>query len=255
MNTKASWVSVVKALSGLSDEELSAIADKPEILKEFAAKRLADIVSNTYVFTFSDIEASSILFKNGAYGRSIAETHVGRWRKYASDLGYTGPVAWKAKAGYTLKEHASRDKNYSNINFNHLQNWELKNDEPTKESLVFWIPRLAKNSTNKTITEMKGLYEVIRRTYGLYTRKVPSFGSTALLFALTLAHFKRTGERVPMKYLYAASDTFLMDGHRLLVGRFDEYGLLCCRWNDVTQEENVGFFLLEEEELRTSDMF
>lgn len=153
----------------------------------------------------------------------------------------------KVKAGYTLKGHASQDKNsYSKLGY--LQSWSLKNDEPTKDSLVFWVPRLADGSTSKTTPQMEKLRKEYRKNYSWPAHHATSFGSIALLFALILAHFKRTGERVPLQYLYAASDTFLVDGCRLVAGSFGELGLFCLRWNEGAGGL-VGFFLLGVEEL------
>ncbi len=236
MNTKASYVSVAKALSGLSDQELTAIAEKPGLLKEFAAKLLADNVANIYVVHMDDKDVPE------QYRETIAS-----WRKYASHVGYTGPVAWKVKAGFTLKTHAPQaGPCYSQLGY--LQDWQLKNDEPTKDSLVFWVPRLIDGSTSKTIPQMEKIRKDFRKVYELPAHHATSFGSIALLFALILAHFKRTGERVPLKYLYAASDTFHVGGRRLIAGGFDGGGLYCCSWNEDALDV-VGFFLLGVEEL------
>jgi hypothetical protein len=227
---------VVKALSGLSDEELTVIADKPELLKEFAAKRVADNIANIFVVHMDD--------------KDVPDLHretVTNWRKYASDLGYTGPVAWRVKVGFTLKSHAPlAGPCYNKLGY--LQNWELKNDEPTKDSLVFWVPRLARDSVSTTIPQMEKIRKDLRKHYKMPAHHSTTFGSIALLFALILAHFKRTGERVPLQYQYAASDTFHVGGDRLLAGVFSEGGLYCLDWSEGAYG-NVGFFLLGVEEL------
>ncbi len=248
MNIKPSFVSVVHALSNLSDEELASVIEKPELLKQFAGKLLADNVANTYVVALSDDDAVKLLVESKKYeSEERVREVVALWRKYASNIGYTGPIAWKVKAGYTLKEHASRDKN-SYTKLGYLQSWELKNDEPTKDSLVFWVPRLADGSLSKTIPQMEKLRKEYRKNYSWPAYHCTSFGSIALLFALILAHFKRTGERVPLQYLYAASDTFHVDGYRLIAGFFLENGLYCNYWSEDAGDD-VGFFLLGVEEL------
>lgn len=236
MNTKASYVSVAKALADLSDQELSAIAEKPGLLKEFAAKLLVDSAANIYVVHMDDKDVPE------QYRKTVAS-----WRKYASDVGYTGPVAWKVKAGFTLKTHAPQaGPCYNQLKY--LQDWNLTNDEPTKDSLVFWVPRLVENSTSKTIPQMEILRKGAGRHYKLPAHHGTSFGSIALLFALILAHFKRTGERVPLKYQYAASDAFRVDGSRLIAGGFGGNGLDCRHWREDANGD-VGFFLLGVEEL------
>lgn len=113
---------------------------------------------------------------------------------------------------------------------------------------MFWVPRLVENSTSKTIPQMEQLRKDMAKQYKLPAHHGTSFGSIALLFALIMAHFKRTGERVPLKYLYAASDTFRVDGYRLIAGYFHENGLNCIDW-DGDACDGVGFFLLGVEEL------
>lgn len=231
MNTKPSFASVVNALSGLSDQELSAITEKPDLFKQFAGKLAADIVANTYVVPLGDAEVSEQYRKTAT-----------QWRKYAAALGYTGPVAWQVKEGFTLKLHAPlAGPCYGKLNY--LQSWELKNDEPTQNSIVFWVPRLAEGSTSKTISQMEKLRLKLQQQYELPEHHATSFGSIALLFALILAHFKRTGERVPLKYFYAASDALHADGYRLFAGNFDGAGLRCGYWGEDSCGD-VGFFLL-----------
>ena len=250
MNIKASFVSVVHALSNLSDEELAALADNPDLIKEFAGKLVANNAANTYVVALSDSLAVG----------PEAKACVAKWRKYASDLGYTGPVVWKVKAGYTLKEHASQDKNAYN-KLSHVQNRQLEHDEPTKDSLVFWVPRLAEGSNGKDIYQMKQLREELRLRYEMPPHHATTFGSIALLFALILAHFKRTGERVPadrfhaVHAFHAVSDTFLAHSdHRLFAGNFDDYGLLCEDWDEKRAHHCVGFFLLGVQELQKNEL-
>ena len=236
MNRKASYVYVAAALANLSDDELSAIVEKPEQLKQFAGSLVTDIVANTYVVHLDDKDVPE------QYAAATAS-----WRKYAASLGYTGPVAWQVKEGFTLKSHAPlAGPCYDKLNY--LQEWELKGDEPTKNSIVFWVPRLAEGSTSKTIPQMEKLRGDLRQQHELPAHHATSFGSVALLFALILAHFKRTGERVPLKTFYAASDTFRADGIRLIAGYFDGSGLYCYYWSEGACD-GIGFFLLGVEEL------
>lgn len=238
---------VVEFWRTLTDEEKLTFADNPGLMKRFLARLYKKVARNIYVVALSDDEAVKLLVESKKYTEADAKALVANWRKYASDVGYTGPVAWKVKAGYTLKEHASQDKNsYGKLGY--LQDRQLKNDEPTKDSLVFWVPRLVDSSTSKTIPHMEKLREEYRKNYSWPVHHATSFGSMALLFALILAHLKRTGERVTLKYLYAASDIFHLDGHRLVAGGFGEVGLRCLGW-DEGASGRVGFFLLGVEEL------
>lgn len=235
----ASVPALLTALSALTQDELLVFTDNPGKVKEFLNGLVSEGIQNIYVVPLSDTELKEQFPQ--------FSDRLPSWRKVAAELDYRGPVAWKVKAGYTLKEHASQDKN-SCSKLDYLQQWNPKNDEPTKDSLVFWVPRLAEGSTSKTIPQMEKLRQKQRQRYELPDHHAKSFGSIALLFALILAHFKRTGERTPLQYLYAASDSFHVYGDRLIAGHFSEVGLYCSYWNEGAGGV-VGFFLLGVEEL------
>jgi len=243
MNRKASFVSVVRILSDLSDEELTAVVEKPELLKQFAAKLLADLVANTYVVALSDSEAVDLLVSNYKYTEADAKALVAKWRKLASDHGYTGPVAWKVRAGFTLKSHAPQ-AGPCYEQFGYLQDWQLKNDEPTADSIVFWVPRLLEGSVSKDIEEQKALMTDVRVRYELPEHHMSSFGSAALIAGLVLAHFKRTGERTPLRNFYVRSDAIRAGGDRLSLGCFDEDGLVCLGWDGDVRCVFLGIFPL-----------
>lgn len=173
---------------------------------------------------------------------------VASWRKYAGTVGYTGPVAWKVKKGFTLKTHAPKaGPCYDQLNY--LKGWSLKDDVPTTDSLVFWVPKLAEGSLAKTAAEMKELQAALHMQHKLPKNHCSSFGSIALLFALILAHFKRTGKRVPANFYYAASDSFHEGCGRLIAGDFDGDGLDCSHWDGRFGLGIIGCFLLGVETL------
>lgn len=230
MNHKASFNAMAALLGKLSDEEQLALLDRPDEFVEFAAAQAAKIVQDTYFIPIADKEVP----------QKIAES-VWKWRRLASDLGYTGPVCWRIKQGFTLKIHAPK-AGPCYQGYSYLQDWELQNDESTSDSVVFWIPRLLKDSTSKNVNEQKALMKRVRTDYDLPGHHISSFGSAALLTGLVLAHFKRTGERVPMNTMYARSDTFRVDGDRLRVGSFVEAGLRCDRWDDDGRDDIRGVF-------------
>lgn len=244
MNRKASFVSVATMLNKLTDEELVALVGKPELLKKFAAELVADIVANTYVVPLSDGEAVNLLVRSYEYTKADAKTLVAKWRKLASDHGYTGPIAWEVRAGFTLKRHASQ-AGPCYEKFSKLQDWQLKNDEPTADSIVFWVPRLLEESISKNADEQKKLMADVRARYELPEHHVSNFGSAALISGLILAHFKRTGERTPLRSFYVRSDTIAaLGGPRLRLGRFAEAGLRCIWDYDRDADGNLGVFPL-----------
>lgn len=223
-------------LGELDDGELLELtdADNRRALKEFLAS-----CATRRVVALSDEEARA------QFPQFTAK--IALWRAYATVMGYTGPVCWLVRKGFTLKVHAAK-AGPCHDTLNYLQSWSLRNDEPTTHSLVFWIPRLAQDSTGKSDRAMETLRGELRTGHNLPENHCDRFGSVALLFALILRHFKLTGERVPIKFLYAASDTFHEDGYRLIAGSFDRDGLGCRSWGGRASD-GVGFFLLGVEEL------
>jgi len=167
-----------------------------------------------------------------------------KWRRLAAELGYAGPVAWKVKAGFTLKQDAPKAGPCVE-NFAYLQDWQLQNDEATKDGSVFWIPRLLPGSVSKTVDEQTKLLDELRERYDLPATHLSSFGSAALLAGLILAQFKLTGERVPLDCYWIRTDTLDADGLRLGLGYFDERGLVCgsCGWGD-RRDDGLGCFAL-----------
>lgn len=150
------------------------------------------------------------------------------WRKLATSLAYTGPVAWKVKAGFTLKDHAPKNGPCYK-NFSYLQNWSFS-DVPTQEGTVFWIPRIVPGSVKKNVSKQMAHLAELRVRMELPAHHLASFGSVALLAGLILAHYKATGERVPLDRLWVRTDTCYAEGDRLSLGDFVEDGLHCGIW-------------------------
>lgn len=235
----ASAKALLALLATLTDDELLAATDNPGKVKEYLSALVSENTSNTFVEPLSDNEL----------GKQFPQftDALAQWRKLAVTMDYRGPVAWKVKVGFTLKQHAPlAGPCYQKLG--NLQAWEIKNDKPTKDSLVFWVPRLVGTSTSKTVKQMEAHRARLRQKNNLPEHHCTSFGSIALQFALILAHFKRTGNRVPLECLYAASDT-LYAGDRLIAGDFNENGLDCHGWDDGDACDDIGFFLLGVEEL------
>lgn len=193
----------------------------------------------TFVDALSDGE---VLAQFPQFAEAIAS-----WRKYAESVGYNGPVAWKVREGFTLKSHAPKaGPCYDKLRY--IQDWRLKDDVPTTNSVVFWVPMIVPGSTYVNTLEMAVIRALLRKNHKMPEHHCTSFGSIALLFALILARFKRTSERVPANFFYTASDSFHEDGSRLIAGFFNERGLHCDRWL-VNRNGLVGFFLLGVETL------
>lgn len=238
-NRTASAAALLAALNNLTKEELLVLADYPGELKKFLVALVAEEIANTFAIPLSDNEAQE---KYPQFADRLAP-----WRKLAALMNYSGPVAWLIKQGFTLKKHAPIvGPCYKNLQY--LQNWDFS-DTPTDDCMVFWVPRLAESSTGKTIEQMETHRAELKKRYKLPGNHATTFGSIQLQFALILAHFKRTGERVPLNLRYAASDTLNAGGNRLIAGRFDDAGLSCIYWYDANGNDNIGFVLLGVEKL------
>ena len=212
MNRKASFNGLAAVLMGLSEEERLALVDYPEELKKFAGDLVIQIVQNTFFIPLSDHDVA----------KELAETTL-NWRKLAAEMGYTGPVVWKVKEGFTLKAHAPK-AGPCYENFQYLQEWNIKNDEPTKNSLAFWVPRLVQGSKNRYMNEQIAILGELRRRFNLPKHHLSCFGNLSLDSGLILAHFKRTGERTPLNGEWARTDSFLSFVDQLGLG-FEAGGL------------------------------
>jgi len=170
---------------------------------------------------------------------------LAKYRRLAIEHGVASdvPLCYKVRAGFTLKKHAPQ-AGPCREGFRYLQDWNFK-DEPTRDALVFWVPRLLKDSTSKTVDEQMQLLSALRQYLALSEHHLSSFGEISLVAGLILAHFKATGERVPVDALFARSDTCFAGGNLLHLGDFCGRGLDCDVWYWVDgQPGNIGVFAL-----------
>ncbi len=216
MNRKVSFNALAAILTQLSDEEQVVLVENGDYLKRIAGKLAVRAARNRFFVPLSDQDVPA----------GLAET-ANKWRKLAAELGYTGPVAWRVRAGFTLKVHAPK-AGPCYKNFGDPQYWSLKNDEPTANSLVFWVPRLVPKSMGKSVDEQMSILGDLQERFGLPAYHLSNYGSAALLAGLIFSHFKRTGERTPLKKLWARTNT--LGSYRgccgcLSLGDFGEGGL------------------------------
>ncbi|OGH73855.1 MAG: hypothetical protein A3C90_01265 [Candidatus Magasanikbacteria bacterium RIFCSPHIGHO2_02_FULL_51_14] len=173
------------------------------------------------------------------------------YRRLGIELGVREqvPLCYRVRAGFTLKTHAPQvgpclDR------FHDLQDAPLA-DKPTSNCLAFWVPRVVPGSTSKSVVAQMELLAELRRKRGLPAHHLSSFGSAALVAGLILAHFKATGERVPLHSFYVVTDAQLAIG-RLYLGEFDEEGLSWCSWGMKMENRGgpvIGLFPLGVEAL------
>jgi len=226
------------ALECFSPDELRALADNPKRVKKHLAILVEEEIAGTFASPLSDREVQS------DYPQFAGK--LAPWRKYAAYADYSGPIAWLVKKNFTLANAWQAGPCYSQLDY--LKSWQFA-DAATEDCLVFWVPRLAWDSTSKSVEEMKAFRCELGKRFGLPDNHAVSFGSIQVLFALILAYFKFKGESVPFCLLNAASDSLRDDGTRLIAGNFTNCGLYCNCWIDDVGNDSIGFFLIGAEKL------
>lgn len=122
---------------------------------------------------------------------------IGTWRSLAIQLEYSGIVAWKVRAGFDLRTREF-DLSWPRHSGSRRRVVELENIATTINSIVFWVPRLVPNSLGKETDQLKGVLALLHQSFSLPNHHLSGFGGAELIAGLILAHFKRTGERVPL---------------------------------------------------------
>ena len=153
----------------------------------------------------------------------------------------SAPSCYRVVKGFTLKHHAPQ-AGPCRENFQYLQDWNFE-DKPTDDCLVFWIPRLVPGSIGKTVEEQKLHLEEFRNRLDLPSHHCSSFGSVALLSGLILAHYKATGEQVPLNGLWTRTDSCDADGGRLGLD-WNSGELNCDNWHWDGRDDDIGCFAL-----------
>ncbi|MEA3272539.1 MAG: hypothetical protein U9P90_02620 [Patescibacteria group bacterium] len=164
-------------------ENLQAYLDDPD--------RLFNPTSEEFSNPLTSKEAVELLLQN-KYTRQEAREIVKNWRKFAKNVfGWKNnqSIAYYVKAGFRVREPSMYPG--SDIGL-------FKGDLLTKESLVFWIPRILPNSCGMSVTEQRAMLLEIQEEYNLPEHHLDFFGSISLLSALILPHYRRTNEQVPL---------------------------------------------------------
>ncbi len=207
-------------------------------LLQRAVRRMA---ANIFATPLNDEEAVHLLVKLKGMVRKEALGLVATWRRLAAELGYTGPIAWKVREGFTLKGHGPKAGPCA-VGWKDLQSWNLKKDKPTIASIVFWIPRILPGSFSKTTNSQRTLLWEVQTRFGLPAHHLDSFGDAALLTVLTHAYMQRIGERAPINEYFIRTDTIRGDGNRLSLF-WKENELHCVGLHDDA-DAIVGVFAL-----------
>jgi len=206
----------------------------------------------------SDVRQEVIEFFTPLSDADVPEQYqasLAKYRREATDhpqpVPTTAPICFEMHHGFTLKTHAPKlGPCYEN--YRYLQNWNFP-DEATSDGLVFWVPRIVKGGTSKTANKQQELLDILHDKLELPAHHMNGFGQVGMVAGLILAHFKATGERIPLNGYWVRTDTCRADGSRLYLGKFDDAGLHCSGWDyDGSAYGNVGVFALGVEALGSS---
>lgn len=193
----------------------------------------------------SDAEAGELLVSKGGIAAALVVQRLSAWRELAFRHHYTGPVAWKVRAGYTI-EHGSEKSSFRLMNEAETLAKGILNDEPTTASVAFWIPRLLHESTQKSVSEQLELLASVRGALGLPAHHLKGFGHAGWITVLSYAHRWRSGEQ-PLRDEYAVrTDTYYKNGTRVLDCSPSTHRKLSRLhdnvWPDSSSFENVGCY-------------
>ena len=239
MSGQATIRSLTGLLHDLTDEEIQDLteSDNRRALKEHLLS--CAIVRVQKMFTFlSDAQVPT------AYRSTLSKYRVEARLQGVAD---TTPLCYRVAKGFTLRGHAPK-AGHCREDFRYLQNWDFV-DEPTQDCLAFWIPRLVPGSTGKTVNEQKIHLAEFRQCLELPPHYCSNFGTASLLSGLILAHYKATGEQVPLNGLWTRTDSCDADGFRLGLG-WDPGGLGGDGWRcDDGRYGHIGCFALGVETL------
>ncbi len=164
----------------------------------------------------SDEEATKRIASK--YRMENASRIVKRWRKMAELFGYGGVIVW-AKGN-------------------------------SRNRIVFWIPRLVPESTNKSAEEQRKLVSDLGWRQGFPTNYL-SFGDADMLRQLLCGYYESTKERTLGYDSWVRTDTRIVDVDGLMVALGWGDGTVSCGvyYTEKERYTFLGVFALRVEEL------
>jgi len=227
VGSMSEWSGVLKDLfRQIDDGSVTLEQVKDLVIHKKTAGELANklIQLQKYCQPVSDEEAARFL--SGKDASAIANL-----RRFSEKVfnGWNEEIFYKIENGFDFQIHAPAvGPCYKD--WHDQKQWKLKNKESTRDSLVFWIPRLLPNSCSETANNQLKLMASRRKEYNLPENCLKDFGGASLNTLLILERFHRANERVPLQSYWIRTDTLHALGYRLCLGAFGEGGLDCHDW-------------------------
>jgi len=238
-----------KKLVGVSVREQEVILETYEKNLEF--------FRNNYLLPLTDPEAVEALQFIQKDSLEVAAKKVAAWRKVAKEqFDYQEddqPIIHLGRAGFTLKESApqvqnqwdhpdiQKERGLCHKDFANLQNENFP-DEPTTDEIRYFIPRIVPNSTDSNFREQAGqvaqIQQALHQHYPECSAITLSIGEANKIANHILAHYNRTGERIPLNSGWVRTLTGHADGGRL--GLYWHGGRLHCGlwyWGDGSDSD------------------
>ncbi|MBP9732210.1 MAG: hypothetical protein KBD29_02000 [Candidatus Magasanikbacteria bacterium] len=160
------------------------------------------------------------------------------WRMMASALGHNGPVAWTIPPGLWLYDIPKLGPCYQDFNYV-IRGWRYHDYPYPTHSVVFWIPKVIElpkkwHRINSGLTGHSDDPTIeLRERFQLPAHHLQNFGNAALIAALALGEFHRSGIRTPLDNYWVMTDAYMAGyGGSIRLGHFDDRGLDCDYWGD-----------------------
>ena len=157
-----------------------------------------------FFMPISDKQATTILTEK--YGEAEARRIVDAWRSMAKDMKYPGKIAFRVLWGFIFRKHApSLGPCFNGLK--QTQQDDLRNDESTENSVLFFIPKVLEESRDKNETEQRKLLSDLRIKYNLPSHHLGGFGQVGYLVGVILTLLKITGDYVVPEKHTVRTDT------------------------------------------------
>ena len=170
----------------------------------------------------------------------------GDWQVLAESLDYSGPICWKVKAGFSMKQVSGLG--LYKKKFKHLDVEDFRS-KPTEAGVVFWIPRLLPEKYGQEELDLGSVQQYQESNFDWvnseFDIELTSFGSLALLSGLIHNYQKVSGKRVPLSKCSAITDNVTIDAHNVHIGQYNADGLDCIGNLIDPKCEDAGFFPLQ----------